>query len=85
MSQSVNKTGLGYVQQVMSSHVFDSEFQIQTASLSLSAEYLALGGTDGLIEIWDFKKMKLDTDRLPYQGQELYMVHNSPVLALNFS
>ena len=29
--------------------------------------------------------MKLDTVRLPYQGQELYMVHNSPILALDFS
>ena len=63
----------------------NSRLPIQTACLSSKAEYLALGGTDGLIEIWDFNKMKLDTVRLPYQGKELYMVHNSPILALDFS
>ena len=29
--------------------------------------------------------MELDTVRLPYQSQELYMVHNSPILAMDFS
>ena len=38
-----------------------------------------------MIEIWSFRSMKLDTIRLPYQGKGLFMVHNSPVLALDFS
>ena len=46
--------------------MFDAEFQIQSACISSKSEYLALGGTDGLIEVWNFQSMELDTIRLPY-------------------
>ena len=39
--------------------MFSGEFKVQSACVSndhngKGSEYLALGGTDGLIEIWDF-------------------------------
>ena len=54
------------MQQIKSKQLFREEFQIQTATLSSNGEYLALGGSDGLIEVWNFKTMKLDTERLQY-------------------
>ena len=54
------------MQQIKSKHMFREEYQVQTAVVSPAGEYLALGGIDGLIEVWDFKRMKLDTGRLQY-------------------
>ena len=86
-SAKLQRKALGYVQSMKSSHVFDSEFQIQSAKVSPQCEYIAFGGTDGLIEVWNFNTMVLDTTRLAYQGKGHYMVHDnpSPILALDFS
>ena len=65
----MQRKALGYVQSVKSSHIFDSDFQIQSARVSPQSEYIAFGGTDGLIEVWNFNTMALDTVRLPYQGK----------------
>ena len=53
--------------------------------MSKNGEYLALGGSDGLIEVWNFKTMKLDTERLLYQSEGRFMVHHCSILALDFS
>jgi WD40 repeat-containing protein SMU1 len=38
-----------------------------------------------LIEVWDYATMALDLTNLPYQAQDLYMLHHKPVLSLTFS
>lgn len=43
-----------------------------------------IGGTDGLIEVWNYNKMELDKS-LPYQEKELFMIHRKSVLCLIFS
>lgn len=71
----------GYIQKVKSHHMFDGDFQVQSACLSHptsssgAAEFLALGGSDGLIEIWNFKQMKPETEKLKFQKDGLFMVH----------
>lgn len=72
--------------------MFDGEFKVESACLSnpTSAtegkiEFLALGGSDGLIEIWDYEKMTMQIEKLKFQKDGLFMVHQSPVLSLNFS
>lgn len=44
-----------------------------------------MGGSDGLIEVWDYAKMQLETEKLKYQKDGLFMVHQGPVLSLDFS
>ena len=86
------QTRLGYIQRVASHHMFDGEFQVHSACLSHPTtqnggivEFIALGGHDGLIEVWDFANMALETKKLKFQQDGLFMVHNSPVLSVNFS
>ena len=60
----------GYVQRVASHHMFDGEFQVRSVCLSHptsgKVEFLALGGHDGLIEVWNFEKMALETSKLKF-------------------
>ena len=46
---------------------------------------LATGSSDGFIEIWDPKKCKLRTHDMPYQQDDDLMLHDTAVLAINFS
>lgn len=46
-------------------------------------EFIALGGSDGLIEVWSQSNLSLAP--LPFQQAEMYMVHESPVQSLDFS
>ena len=46
---------------------------------------LATGSSDGFIEIWDPKKCKLRTYDLPYQKDDDLMLHDTAVLAINYS
>jgi WD40 repeat protein len=52
--------------------------------MSNDQKYLVLGGKDGLIEVWNYKTLSLDLS-LPYQAQDLYMLHRKSVLSLTFS
>jgi WD40 repeat-containing protein SMU1 len=45
---------------------------------------LALGGIDGLIEIWNIHEMQLDKN-LSYQASDLFMIHKQSILSLIFS
>lgn len=64
--------------------MFSGDFKVQSVAVSNSSLYLALGGQDGLIEVWDYSAMSLAED-LPYQAADLYMLHVKSVLALRFS
>ena len=55
--------------------MFDGEFKVMSACLSHSTtsgelqgrvEMLALGGSDGLIEVWDYEKMSMETEKLKF-------------------
>lgn len=50
----------------------------------MDGKHIAIGGTDGLIEIWDTATMQLDNN-LPYQAKDLFMLHRKAVLCLTFS
>ena len=64
--------------------MFSGDFKVQSVAVSNSSLYLALGGLDGLIEVWDYIAMSPAED-LPYQAADLYMLHVKSVLALRFS
>ena len=55
-----------YVQKVVTHKLFNGDFKIQTIALSNSCDYLLIGGQDGLIEVWNYHKMSLDLDTIPY-------------------
>jgi WD40 repeat-containing protein SMU1 len=38
-----------------------------------------------LIEVWNYHKMTLDLETIPYQAHDLYMLHNKAILSLVFS
>jgi hypothetical protein len=51
-------------------HTF-SDFVVKSIALSnpepdTSVKYMALGGNDGLIEVWNYQLMELEKDTLPY-------------------
>jgi len=53
--------------------------------MASGGDVLALGGTDGLIELWSLLTLELDTVHFPYQKEQLFMVHGAAILSLNFS
>ena len=67
-----SKAGMTYPQKLVSKHHFstdaENQFRVKSACLSNveSTRLLALGGTDGLIELWNYQKMELDTTNLEY-------------------
>lgn len=56
----------------------------QSVTFSPNGKYLVTGSSDGLIEVWDWMTGELSTD-LPYQQEDLLMVHDSPVLSVAFN
>lgn len=74
-----------YVQKVVTHKLFNGDFKIQTIALSNSCDYLLIGGQDGLIEVWNYQKMSLDLETIPYQANDLYMLHTKAILSLVFS
>ena len=63
--------------------------EIQVAKMSYSAlnegQLLALGGVDGLVRLWNAKKMELEIERAPYQKEGKFLHLNSSITALDFS
>lgn len=43
------------------------EFDVKSICCSNSIGTMALGGTDGLIELWNMTSMQLDTDKYKFQ------------------
>ena len=75
-----NKSVQKYVSNVTDHHSF-TDFQLKT--LASCDQFLALGGADGLIEIWNHEPNALA--KLEYQNKQLFMVHEAPILSLDFS
>ncbi|TNV86395.1 hypothetical protein FGO68_gene3514 [Halteria grandinella] len=73
-----------YVQKIITHKLFSGSFKISTLSISNNCEHMVLGGHDGLIEVWSYEHMSVDL-KLPYQQQDLYMLHSKCVLSLAFS
>ena len=47
---------------------------MKSCAVSEPGRLMALGGSDGIIEVWDYSKMKLD-ETLKFQADGLFMVH----------
>ena len=60
------------------------ESRVESLCFSDSGEFLAVGCKDGIIEVWEPMTGKLKKD-LAYQSEELFMLHNDPVISLAFS
>ena len=56
----------------------------QCACFSSDGQLLATGSVDGLVELWNWFSGKLERN-LHYQEAELFFMHSSSVLALDFS
>eukprot|EP01091_Cochliopodium_minus_P021549 TRINITY_DN990_c0_g2_i1.p1 TRINITY_DN990_c0_g2~~TRINITY_DN990_c0_g2_i1.p1 ORF type:complete len:574 (-),score=191.20 TRINITY_DN990_c0_g2_i1:23-1744(-) len=52
-----------------------------------SGDFIASGSSDGLVELYDFVKGKLDTERFPFQSDEVmkYISHDCSIMAIAFS
>ncbi len=74
----------GYVHGIVSHKIFKGDFKIQSIVISHDSKYMVLGGKDGLIEVWSYDQMALDLN-LPYQAQDLFMVHRKAILSMVFS
>jgi WD40 repeat protein len=57
---------------------------VQVVRISHDSKYLVIGGKDGLIEVWSYPLLALDVT-LPYQAQNLFMLHRQSILSLVFS
>ena len=73
--------------------VHDLEMEIKVGSkkaypevvrVSPDGSMFATGSVDGFVEIYDARTGKLKND-LPYQAQELFMMHDTAVLAMSWS
>lgn len=63
--------------------------QIQVAKMSYlgskEGQILALGGSDGLVRLWNTKEMKLEIERTLYQKEGKFLSSNASITAIDFS